>query len=739
MKKLERSLSLPYVVAIGIGGMLGSGIFVLPGIAAAKTGPSVWLAYLLAAICVLPAALSKAELATSMPTSGGTYVYIERTFGPIFGTISGIGLWLSLLLKSSFALVGFGAYLLVLAAVPLKATAISFLGLIMLLNIFGVKKVGKVQLVVVTLSVLGLLMILLFGIPSVDPANLSPAFLKGNAGLITATAFVFVSYAGVTKVAAIAEEIKNPNRNLPIAMLTALVLVTIIYVTVTFTLVGNVPVDLLQNDIRPIFTLSEHLGGKVAGVAAAVLGVITLISMANSGVLAASRFPFAMSRDKLLPEQLKKVHPKYMTPVVTIILTCSMMAFVILTLDVEKIAKLASAFKVMMFISVNACVIVLRETGVQWHNPPFRSPLYPYMQLFGILSGVVLLFYLGAMSMLALVVIGIVGAIIYWSYGNKQSSRSGVLKLYGHRPALYRLYKRKSKDSNTKVINWEDEKIKAANLDGALADNAPVVVPLFGKERSPEMVVEMGAALSKSSKIQVVNVTEVPDQIMLDALLDDDKVTTSLNRRIRAMAEDRTLDVDFDAAVTHELVETIHAISNQTHCKWLVMGWEGRDSEGIFVRNPIGWLVTHIDCNFALFKDRGVRYVRRILVARHPGNNDPNFIRYADRIARFHGAEVTLMRVVPEDISEQELDSVKMNSNKLVAAFESPCELVLIKGNNPIKLVSEASAAFDLLVTGTPREGSWRRILFGGKDQFVESAVCSVLRLTLRSEEEKSR
>ena len=123
------------MIAISIGGMLGSGIFVLPGIAAAKTGSSIWLAYLLAAICILPAALSKSELATAMPSSGGTYLYIERAFGPIFGTIAGIGLWLSLLLKSAFALVGFGAYLSVLAKMPLGVTkyvAIFFLGLILL-------------------------------------------------------------------------------------------------------------------------------------------------------------------------------------------------------------------------------------------------------------------------------------------------------------------------------------------------------------------------------------------------------------------------------------------------------------------------------------------------------------------------------------------------------------------------------------------------------------------------------
>ncbi|HFA49652.1 MAG TPA: amino acid permease [Bacteroidetes bacterium] len=735
MKKLERSLSLPYVVAIGIGGMLGSGIFVLPGLAAAKTGPSVWIAYLLAALCVLPAALSKAELATSMPTSGGTYVFVERTLGPIFGTISGIGLWLSLLLKSSFALVGFGAYLLVLADVPLKATAISFLGLIMLLNIFGVKKVGKVQLVVVILSVLGLLLVLLFGVPSVEPENLSPLFTDGKGGLFTATAFVFVSYAGVTKVAAIAEEIKNPNRNLPLAMFIALGFVSVIYVSVTFTLVGNVPVGELSKDIRPIFTLAERLGGRIAGIAAAVLGVITLISMANSGVLAASRFPFAMSRDRLLPGVLRKVHPRFLTPVVTIVLTCLVMALVILTLDVEKIAKLASAFMVMMFIAVNASVIVLRETGVQWYDPPYRSPFYPFVQLFGIVSGIVLLVYLGLMPLLALLAITVIGALIYIFYGNKQSSRSGVLKLYGHRPALFMLYKKKEARARTSAVNLVDAKIKAANLDGALTDNAQVVVPLFGKERSAEMLVEMGAALSKNSKIQVVNITEVPDQLMLDALLEDDKVTTSLNRRITAMAEDRSLDVDFDAAVTHELVKTIHAISDQTHCRWLVMGWDGRAGEGIFVRNPVGWLVTHVNSNFALFKDRGVRYVRRILVARHPNKNDVEFIRYVDRIARYHGAEVTLMRVIDEDISEKDFKEIKKNSEILISHFEAPCELVLIKGKSPVKLISEASAGFDLLVTGRPREGSWRRILFGSKDKFVESAVCSVLRLTVQRKE----
>jgi amino acid transporter len=183
LKKLERSLALPAVIAISIGGMLGSGIFVLPGLAAAKTGSSVWLAYLIAAICILPAALSKSELATAMPSSGGAYVYIERAFGPLFGTISGIGLWLSLLLKSSFALIGLGAYLAVLINIDdslTKLVALGFLCFIMLLNVFGIKKVGKVQIVVVSISLTCLISIFLVGFPLVNPEFLTPFLSNGK-------------------------------------------------------------------------------------------------------------------------------------------------------------------------------------------------------------------------------------------------------------------------------------------------------------------------------------------------------------------------------------------------------------------------------------------------------------------------------------------------------------------------------------------------------------------------------
>ncbi len=712
--------------------MLGSGIFVLPGLAAAKTGSSVWLAYLIASLCILPAALSKSELATAMPSSGGTYVYIERAFGPILGTVAGIGLWLSLLLKSSFALVGFGAYLSILISIDPNLTrivAVFFLGIILFLNVLGVKKVGKVQIVIVALSLICLTLILIFGLPEINKAFLKPFLTNGSMGLMSTVAFVYISYAGVTKVAAIAGEIKNPDKNLPLAMILSLFIMTTIYVSITFVLVGNIPLEALEEDLKPIYTISNMLGGEYVGYAAAIIGVITLISMANSGVLAASRFPFAMARHKLLPTFMSKLHSRYLTPTVTIIITCGVMAIVILFLDVEKIAKLASAFMVMMFMVVNAAVIVLRETSAQWYNPPFKSPLYPYVQIFGIISGIVLLVLLGLMPFLSIVAIFILGITIYFNFGNK-TRRTGVLRKYGHRPALYLLYKKKNKEKKgfTPKVAINDNV-----LDGQFVSNAGVVVPLLGNENSPEMLVEIGAAINRREQIQAINITEVPNQTYLDAFSDDSPIIHSLARRISGLANAKNLDIDFEAVVTHDISETIDELSNQTNCDWLVMGWNGKAHNGILVRNPIGWLVTNINSDFALFKDNGVRHIGKVLLALRPGRKDKNFVAIADRICQFYDASLTLLHVVPSRFSKDIIEDMEATSSAIIAKASSKSEVIIIKSDDPIDAISKISASYDLLILGTPQKDNWINVLFGtGKDKFTQKSACSVLRLTMR-------
>ena len=724
MKKLQRTLTLPTAIAISIGGML-SGIFVLPGIAVGITGSSIWLAFLVAALCILPAVLSKSELATAMPKSGGTYVYIERAFGPLFGTVSGLGLWLSLLLKSAFSLVGLSAYLYVVVQIDeslSKIVALISLGLILILNVFGVKKVGNTQLAIVSVSIISLLLVIAFGFNSFDSEMLSPVFSDGNYGFISGVAFLYISYAGVTKVAAVAGEIKSPEKNLPRSMLISLFLITAVYVLVALVLVGNVEASALSTDIRPIYTLSKVLGGETFGYAAGVIGVITLLSMANSGVLASSRFPFAMARDKMLPGFFGTVNSSFLTPVNSIIVTCIIIGLAVFYLDVEKIAKLASAFKVMMFVSVNLAVIVLRETSAQWYNPKYKSPFYPYVQLFGIISGFVLLFYLGFMPIVSVAGIFVLGFLIFLAYG-KNTNRKGVFSNYGFLSFLFK--------GSPSGQDQTDNRQNTSSVEDISNVNAEIVVPLLGDETSTEMLVEMASSINDKSKINTINLLEVPNQTFLEAIDLDNPESESKKRRIEHLKKYKKLNISYESIATHDVANSIDNITGQSKCKWLVMEWDGREHSGIFVGNPIGWLLKNVNSNLGLFKDNGVRRFSKVLIALRPGRRNQAFIDVADKICQHFGASLTLLNIVSE--GEKEGGKLKKTSQEILSSTKSKSELKIVKSNDPVETISEESAGYDLLILGTPEKDNWINVLFGvGEDRFVKMAACSVLRLTIR-------
>ncbi len=721
MKKLERTLSLPGAIAVSIGGML-SGIFVLPGLAVGITGSSVWLAFLVAALCILPAVLSKSELGTAMPKSGGTYVYIERAFGPLFGTIAGIGLWLSLLLKSAFSLVGLSAYLYVVVNIDeayTKAIALLALLLIFLLNVFGLKKVEKTQLFIVSVSIISLIVIIVLGFNSFDSKLTEPVFSDGTNGFIAGVAFLYISYAGVTKIAAIAGEIKNPAKNLPLTMIISLFLITTIYCFVALALVGNVEASILATDIKPIHTLFQTIGGDTFGLIAGVVGVLTLMSMANSGVLASSRFPFAMSKDGLLPSYLAGINSRFMTPVSAILTTSTLIALAIIFLDVVKIAKLASAFKVLMFIFNELTVIVLRETNAQWYKPTFKSPLYPWVQAFGIVSGIVLLAFLGIMPVVSVIGVVILGFLIFLVYGSK-SDRSGVASSYG----ILSFFRK----DTSKIKEYSEE---TESTEDAITTKAEVVVPLLGEETSPETLVEMAAALKSTNEVQAFDITEVPNQTDSSVFMEDSPESTSLKRRIKRLSDSKDLNVGFEAVVTYELSQTINKLSSQESCEWLVMGWGARPNSGIFISNPIGWLLANINSNLALFKDNGARYIGKVVLALRPGRKDKNFIGIANNICKHYGATLTLLHVVPEN--SRTTETIKNRSEEKLKQSKVSANVQVVKSSKPVDTIAEISASYDLLILGTPEKDNWIKVLFGGgKDKFTERAACSVLRITLK-------
>ena len=336
---------------------------------------------------------------------------------------------------------------------------------------------------------------------------------------------------------------------------------------------------------------------------------------------------------------------------------------------------------------------------------------------------------LGLGPLLAIIAILIIGFLIYFYFG-KNATRTGILRKYGHRPALYLFYRRKQKGQITYRNNQSGI---MQNLDGKLASDAGVVVPLLGNEQSPEMLIEIAAAINKRDKIQAVNITEVPNQTFLDAMVEENPKIVSLERRISQLAITRNLKIDFEAAVTHEISDTIHELSDQTNCDWLVMGWNGRAHSGILVSNPIGWLLTHINSDFALFKDVGVRHIGKVLLALRPGRKDKNFIAVADRICAFYNASLTLLHVVPEHSSNDEIEDLQENSKKLLLKVPVTSTVLIQRSNDTIGAISKISASYDLLILGTPQKDNWLSILFGtGKDMYTEKSACSVLRLTMK-------
>ena len=435
--QLERSLNLIGVIIISLAAMIGSGLFVLPSFAAAVMGPGIWLAFLLAGLVVLPGAISKSELASTMPESGGSYVYIERTFGPLLGTISGLGLWASFLLKSAFALVGFSAYMYAVTtyfdtSMDTMTVAMAALVLITVLNIFGIKKVKSFQtpiLAITTILILVICIIQLFD-PNTDFSRpIDGAVNVTNDDpqlLIEAAALVFVAFAGIIKVGAIGGEVKNPQKNLPYGILWSLLLVTILYCAVTFIMMASVDGTWWLNEDGstredPVYAFVDAVTDTRVGIAIAFLAILTMISGALSGVLASSRFLFAMARDNLLPQSLEDVNIRYETPHWAIIITGLTMAVCLVVLPVKDVAKLASGFQIMVFMMINLCLIVLRSAVAShdWYNPTFKSPFYPWLQIWGIFAGGVLVYMMGSKAIIGGFGAVVIGLATYSIYGSK--------------------------------------------------------------------------------------------------------------------------------------------------------------------------------------------------------------------------------------------------------------------------------------------------------------------------------
>ncbi len=436
MAELKKQLGPLDVFAVASGAMISSGLFVLPAIAFSETGPAVILSYLFASILIVPSVLSQVELATAMPRAGGTYFFVERSLGSIWGLFGGLADWFSLAMKSAFAVVGMAVFvdLLVETAFGVKLSEYHFKTIAVLcclcfaaLNVLSVKQTGRFQVILVAILLLILTVFVVTGAREIRPVRFEGFLDKGWLRVLATTGLVFVSFGGLNKVVNIAEEVERPARNLPLGMLLACLVVTTLYVAVVAVTVGVVDNSELAASYTPISTAAAKFMGGLGFVIMAIAAVAAFVTTANAGILAASRSPMAMSRDRLLPAFFARINGRFKTPDVAIILTSGFMITAIIFLDIEMLAKTASTLLIILYILTNISVIIMRESKIQSYRPKFKSPLYPYIHIAAIIAYGVLIIDMGKVPLLISASFICLSTAWFWLYVSRRVNRASAV------------------------------------------------------------------------------------------------------------------------------------------------------------------------------------------------------------------------------------------------------------------------------------------------------------------------
>ena len=429
-QKLKKELGLFGVYSIATGVTLSAGFFLLPGLAAVEVGSGLPLAYLLAGLLITPGLVSMAELATAMPRAGGVYYFLDRSMGPLMGTVGGFGTWIALSLKAAFALIGIGAYgRLLFPELTIGPISAAFAITFGIVNILGAKKSTTFQSVMVVALLTLLVWFTGVGLTSIEPANLSGMFGPDPASLVSTAGLVVVSYMGLTQVASVAEEIRDPERNIPLGMFLAFGTAILVYTVGTAVMVGVVSADVLAQDggdLTPVATVANVLVGSWGRTLMIVAAVLAFSSVANAGILAASRYPLAMSRDNILPKVFSKIQGRG-APVYAIFATVGLILVFVLAFDAGRIAKLAGAFQLLMFGLSCLAVIVMRESRIESYDPRFRSPFYPWLHILGVLAPFWLIVEMGILPSLFTGGLIVFGAMWYNYYARERVDREGAI------------------------------------------------------------------------------------------------------------------------------------------------------------------------------------------------------------------------------------------------------------------------------------------------------------------------
>ncbi len=721
-EELAKDLGPLAALTIGVGTMIGAGIFVLPGEAINRAGSFAILSFVLGGGIALFTALSASELGTAMPRSGGAYFYVNEALGPLFGSIAGWANWLGLAFASAFYMVGFGEYVVDIAGLPdafvvasitvpwIKLIGLFAAALFVLVNYVGAKETGRLQNVIVIVLVLILSVFTIYGATRAETANIPGS--QGLTPMLETTGLIFVSYLGFVQITSVAEEIKEPGKNLPRAIIGSVVIVTAIYALVLIVMSAAVEQGFIAQVSAEggiaVVEVARLLLGPVGAGAMLFGGLLATASSANASILASSRINFAMGRDRIVTPDLNEIHPNYGTPYRSIALTGAFILLFIVAAPINTLASIGSFLHLVIYGLLNIALLVMREADAPDYEPSFTVPLYPITPIVGGLLSFALIYYIESIPRLVGAAIVVFAAVWYLSYARSRTEKQGVLSEY----------------ILSRSEEMPDAAVDAAESVQPTGDNQfRVMVPLANPAHEKELITLASAiAKQRDGVVDAVHVITVPDQTSLSyaaehmnrieenhhSVLDDaerDAETFGVDVETHTIISHRGMGEVFDAAEDHE-------------ADLVVMGW-GPDSGGR-VEGAVDEIAGDLPCDFLVLKDRGFD-PERVLIPTAGGPDSDLSVEIGKLLQQEFGSELTLLHVADDE------EAGEAFLTEWAERHDVDAELRVETGDAE-SAIEAAATESTLVVLGATERGLISRFVSGSLvPSVVDDVDCSVL------------
>jgi APA family basic amino acid/polyamine antiporter len=688
---------------LGIGALMGAGIYVLIGIAASHAGPAVWLAYLVCGLLSLLSVAVFAELSRKVPVAGGGYAFAYNALGSFWGFMTGWLLALGSIFACAMYAIGFANYLGPLLPYDLPRPIMKVLALVIIaaltaLNCRGTKRGDRLQKILTWGNLLVLLTLIVLASNKAGLEHVKPMFPHGLKGVGTAISIIYVSFFGYQLIANNSEEIVDPQNTVPKAMLLAMIVSLTFYVAVAIVSVMVVPWESLAESKAPLVDVALAGIGKLGWVLISFGGVLASAAALNSTLLSQARQIFAMGKDRFLPGILGRIQEVFRTPTAALWAGGLATAVTLILGDLTFIVKSAN----FCFLgSLLPASFALRKLYKSSESDSKRSSRWRHsMPYAAFLANLALLFTLDWVSIAFGLQLAAVGFCIYFFYSRKRETRS-----------------------RTGMSLVLSEKRKSLLLGGPR-----ILIPVANPQTQSALFSISEALIGhQDGELVVLNVVHAMEQMDFYSALSDAEDSVHLLDRTTKLPRMEHVKIRPVVRVSRSLPKGIVHAAEEESCNLIVMGYAG--SEGSESIHLIEEVLNNARTDMILFKLKGQFSPKRIAVSLGSSSNLNLIVRLAGAVADRYGGSITFLNILPDNYTAEE----KAHSSKILVeaikhhVAKALYRIEVVSSSEPIELLTERSSQFDLLIVGTTKVRLLERAVVGSfSSQIVMRSECSV-------------